>query len=80
MGIISAARVNLPKEWPPNDNPEELDGYQLERCVAGDQELPIITYSVVEIDQPDQNKEENHLKHTEWKQWWISAYSGVLIA
>jgi transcription initiation factor TFIID subunit 2/histone acetyltransferase MYST3 len=34
--------------------PEELDGYQLVRTVAGDQELPTITYSVIEISQPAQ--------------------------
>ena len=49
-----------PKEQPPNDAPEELDGYQLERSAAGDQELPTITHSVVEINQPVQNQEENY--------------------
>ena len=49
-----------PKEQPLNDAPEELDGYQLERSAAGDQEVPTITYSVVEINQPAQNQEENH--------------------
>ena len=49
-----------PKERPPNNAPEELDGYQLERSAAGDQELPTITYSVVEINQPAQNQEENY--------------------
>ena len=49
-----------PKERPPNDAPEELDGYQLERSAAGDQELPTITHSVVEINQPAQNQEENY--------------------
>ena len=49
-----------PKKQPPSDSPEELDGYQLERSVAGDQDLPTITYSVVEIDQTDQNREENY--------------------
>ena len=48
------------KEQPPNDIPEELDGYQLERPVAGDQELPTITYSVVEVSQPAQNQEERY--------------------
>ena len=38
-----------------NNAPEELDGYQLERSVAGDQELPTITFSVIEISQPAQN-------------------------
>ena len=49
-----------PKEQPPNDAPEELDGYQLARSAAGDQELPTVTYSVVEINQPAQNQEENY--------------------
>ena len=49
-----------PKEQLPNDAPEELDGYQLERSAAGYQELPTITYSVVEINQPAQNQEENY--------------------
>ena len=49
-----------PKEQPPNDAPEELDGYQLVRSAAGDQELPTITYSVVEINQSAQNQEENY--------------------
>ena len=40
-----------PKEQSLNDAPEELDGYQLERSAAGDQELPTITYSVVEINE-----------------------------
>ena len=37
------------------DAPEELDGYQLERSAAGDLELPAITHSVVEINQPAHN-------------------------
>ena len=41
----------------PNDNPEELDGYQLER--PDDQELPAVTYSVIEIRQPPQDQEVN---------------------
>jgi hypothetical protein len=44
-----------PRNESHNDVPEELDGYQLERSVAGDQEMPNITYSVVEISQPAQN-------------------------
>ena len=44
-------------EQPLNDAPEELDGYSLFRSAAGDQELPIITHSVIEINQPAQNKE-----------------------
>ena len=49
-----------PKEQPPNDTPEELDGYWLERTTAGDQELPTITYSVVEIHQPCQDQEDEN--------------------
>ena len=41
---------------PPNDVPEELDGYRLVRSAAGDQELPTVTYSVVELPQPTQNQ------------------------
>ena len=48
-----------PKEQSQNDAPEELDGYRLERSAAGDQELPTITYSVVEINQPSQNQDSN---------------------
>ena len=39
------------------DAPEEMDGYQLERHAAGDQELPTITHTVVEICQPCQSKD-----------------------
>ena len=49
-----------PKEQPPNDAPEELDGYRLERSVPGDEGLPTITYSVVEITQSVQNQEQNY--------------------
>ena len=45
-------REKKPKEQLPNDAPEELDGYRLERSAPGDQELPTVTYSVVEINQP----------------------------
>ena len=44
-----------PRQEPPNNAPEELDGYQLERSAASDQELPTITYSVIDISQPAQN-------------------------
>ena len=47
-----------PIQEPPNDAPEELDGFQLERTAAGDQELPTVTFSTVEIRQPTQNQEE----------------------
>ena len=43
------------KELDPSNSPEELDGYQLERNVAGDQELPTVTHSVVEISHQDEN-------------------------
>ena len=39
-----------PKQEVPNDAPEELDGYQLER--PEDQELPIVTHSTIEIHKP----------------------------
>ena len=48
------------KEQLPNGTPEELDGYQLERSAVGDQQLPTVTHSVVEISQPAQNQEENY--------------------
>ena len=35
-----------------NDAPEELDRYQLVRTTTDDQELPKVTYSVIEIHQP----------------------------
>ena len=53
-----------PKEKQQNDAPEELDGYQLERSAAGDQELPTITYSVVEINEPAQSQDSGE-KYTE---------------
>ena len=42
------------KQETPDNAPEELDGYQLERPI--DEELPIVTYSVIDIHQ---NKEDN---------------------
>ena len=48
-----------PRQEPPNNAPEVLDGYQLERSVAGDQELPTITYSVIDISQPAQNSNQS---------------------
>ena len=50
--ISSKLMEKKTKEQPPNDTPEELDGYRLERLAAGNQELPTMTYSVVEISQP----------------------------
>ena len=47
-----------PTEQPLNDDPEELNGYRLERSAAGDQELPTVTYSIIEISQSAQNQEE----------------------
>ena len=52
---ISSKLLAKPKQQAPDNGPEELDGYQLER--PNDQEQPAITYSVVEIHQPDQNQE-----------------------
>ena len=51
---ISSKLMEKAKEQSPNDTPEELDGYRLERLAVGDQELLTIcmTYSVVEISQP----------------------------
>ena len=48
MDIIQATEE--PAEQGPNDVPKELDGYQLERLAPGDQELPAIMYSVIEIN------------------------------
>ena len=56
--ITSKLMEKRTKQEPPNDVPEELDGYQLERTAAGDQEPPTVTYSVVEIRQPTQNQED----------------------
>ena len=47
-----------PRQEPPNNAPEELDGYQLERSATGDQELPTITYSVIDISQSTQNSNQ----------------------
>ena len=47
------------RQEPPNNAPEELDGYQLERSAAGVQELPTITYSVIDISQPAQNPNQS---------------------
>ena len=52
-----------PKEQPLNDAPEELDGYRLKRSAAGDRELPTITYSVVEINEPAQSQDSGEKIH-----------------
>ena len=52
---MSSKLLEKPKQQTPGDVPEELDGYQLER--PDDRELPVVTYSVVDIHQPDQNQE-----------------------
>ena len=45
----------------PDDTPEELDGRQLERSAADDEELPIITHSVIKIPTTLQcSQEENY--------------------
>ena len=54
--ISSKLLVKRPKQEPPNDAPNELDGYQLERSAARDQEPQTITYSVIEIHQPCQDQ------------------------
>ena len=53
--ISSKLEEKKPGNESANNAPEVLDGYQLERSVAGDQELP--TFSVIEISQvePAQN-------------------------
>ena len=53
---MSSKLLEKPKQQAPGDAPEVLDGYQLERL--DDQELPAVTYSIVEIRQPDQNQKE----------------------
>ena len=52
---ISSKLLEKPIQEAPGDVPEELDGYQLER--PDDQELPAVTYSIVDIRQPDQKQE-----------------------
>ena len=58
--ISSNLMNNKPKQNPPRDAPEELDGFQLERTVnvARDRQLPAVTRTVVEIQQQTQNQEE----------------------
>ena len=53
---MSSKLLEKPKQQAPGDAPEVLDGYQLERL--DDQELPAVTYSIVEIRQPGQNQKE----------------------
>ena len=55
--ISSKLEDKNPRNESRNNAPEVLDGYQLERSVAGDQELPttVTTFSVVEISQSAQN-------------------------
>ena len=60
--ISSKLEDKKPRNESPNNVSEGLDGYQLERSVAGDQELPTITFSVIEISQPAQNQ---------WQLRWI---------
>ena len=56
--IFSKLIERKPRQEPPNNAPEELDGYQLERSATGDQELPTITYSVIDISQSTQNSNQ----------------------
>ena len=46
------------KGQPANDAPEELDGYQLLRYAAEDQQLPTVTHTSVEINRTAQNQDE----------------------
>ena len=52
---ISFKLLEKPIQEAPDDAPEELDGYQLER--PDDQQLLPVTYSIVDIREPDQNQE-----------------------
>ena len=45
-----------PKENLTNNDPEELDGYQLVRSAAGNQELPTINNILHHLNQPAQNQ------------------------
>ena len=51
-----------PKEQPPNNAPEKLGGYWLDRSVGGDEDCQHTHGSVIEIiiNQPVQNQEENY--------------------
>ena len=55
--LISPKLLERKPEQEPllNDNPEVLDGYQIERGAAGDQEP---THSVVELLEPAENQDE----------------------
>ena len=52
---MSSRLLEKPVQEAPGDASEELDGYQLER--PDDQQLLPVTYSVVDIREPDQNQE-----------------------
>ena len=56
--INSKLMEKKPIQEPSNDAPEELDGFQLERTTAGDQELPTVTYSTIELPKTTENQEE----------------------
>ena len=58
--ISSKLLENKPNEQPPDDFPEELDGYQLIRSAAGDHEPPTVTHTSIEISQQAQNQEEKY--------------------
>ena len=55
---ISSKLLEKPIQEAPGDGYEELDGYQLER--PDDQQPPAVTYSIVDIHQPDQNQEADN--------------------
>ena len=48
-----------PQDQLSSDAPDELDGYRLVRSAAGDQNLPIVTYSVVGLSQSQDNMHHN---------------------
>ena len=51
MWTSSKVMEKSPGQEGPNDAPEELDGYQLKRSAADDQNVPTVTYSIVEMGQ-----------------------------
>ena len=58
--ILSNVIEKKLKEENVNIVPEELDGYQLERCAAADQDTPTVTHSVIEIRRPVNDQQESN--------------------
>ena len=58
--ILSNVIAKKLKEENVNNVPEELDGYQLERCAAADQDTPTVTHSVIEIRRPVNDQQESN--------------------